>query len=68
MGQIGAVDDQLGVGVRPIVGDAEADVLVRILFLRLELGQQLFGLGQLFLPLRRRRDNEPADPSALATH
>ena len=53
--QVGTREPQVGVRVRPVVGDAEADVRVRVGFTRIDLAQQFLGVGDLGLPARRRR-------------
>ena len=55
MGQVGAIDKEVGVDVAGGAGDAQADLGVGVLLLRRELGQQVFGTGHLGLALAERR-------------
>jgi hypothetical protein len=43
-------------GVGAIIGDAEADKLVRIAFSGVDFRQQFLGPAQLFQPARRRSE------------
>src|SRR5262249_21951579 len=47
-------NQQIGVGVGAVVGDAVTNVLVRVLLVGDDLGQQTLGAGQLFHAARRR--------------
>ncbi len=53
--QIGPVDEQVWIRVWTEIGDAEANVLVRVLLRGVDLRQQLLGPCLLFAPLGRGR-------------
>ena len=49
------VDEQFGIRVRPVIGDAETNVLVRIRLGRLHFRKEPFGARKLGQTSRRRR-------------
>ena len=67
--QVVAADQQVRVRVRAVIGDAEADVLVRVRFARLDLAQKLLGAGDLGLPAQPGRTGSVARsvPSGLSS-
>jgi hypothetical protein len=49
-----AADEQVGIGVGPVIGDPEADKLIGIIFVRVDFGQETLRTRQLLQPPGRR--------------